>query len=190
MTNPRIYQPDPRYRTLLAINVLLVFLVFVAPFALIALAPEVGPGFLLWFLVGNALWIAVALILIGPYVRSIEYELGEQELIVRRGIITQATDLVPYHMITNVALRRGPVARTLGLGTLKVHTAGYSGTSNAEASVAGVANYEELREAIITRVRAMGAQQPQGVTPLADAERDPLLALLEEVRGLRTDLAR
>ena len=80
---------------------------------------------------------------------SISYELGAQELIVRRGIITKATDVVPYHMITNVALRRGPVARALGLGTLRVHTAGYSASSNAEATVSGMASYEELRQAII-----------------------------------------
>jgi len=188
MSSQTIFRPDPRYRTLLVIGVLFVFLVFFAPFALIALAPGVGPAFLWWFLVGNALWIIVALLLVGPYVRSIAYELGERELIVRRGIITKSTDLVPYHMITNVALRRGIFARALGLGKLKIHTAGYSQSADAEATVAGVANYEALREAIIARMRAAGGQSPHAPT---EAPEPALLeALLGEVRGLRNDLKR
>ena len=154
MSTPRIYRPDPRYGILLAIGVLLVFLGCVAPFAFIALAPDIGPR--LSALVPDR-QRAVDRRRVHPdrpYVRSIEYELGERELIVRRGLLTKSTDLVPYHMITNVALRRGLFARALGLGKLKIHTAGYSQSTDAEATVAGVANYEELRAAIIARMRA------------------------------------
>lgn len=184
MIERRIYHPAAEYGSLLVANVLLIFLVFLAPWALLALVPEIGPGFLPWYLGANALWIAIALVLIPRYVRSVSYELGEHELIVKRGIITRSIDLVPYHMITNVALRRGPIARALGMGTLKIHTAGYSQSSTAEATIAGIANYEELREAIIAAMRA--AERPS--TAPTTSQEGLLQALLAEVRGLRADL--
>ncbi len=195
MSEPRIYRPDPRYKVVLVVNTLLVFLVFIAPFALLALAPGLGGTFLLWFLMGNAAWIAAALGIIRPYVRSIEYELGDHEVIVRRGIIVRSTDLVPYSMITNVTLRRGPVARALGLGTLNIHTAGFSQNAAAEARVVGVAEYDALREAIVCAMHSASASKAPlraaGSQPLVApgaAEVELLGALLEEVRGLRADL--
>lgn len=187
MESTRVFRPDPRYRTQLAAGVLLVFLLVFAPWALLALIPEIGGAFAAWYLAANAVWVIIALLLVPSYVRSIRYELGDQELIVKRGIITQATDLVPYHMVTNVALRRGPVARALGLGTLKVHTAGYSANSTAEATIVGVANYEELRQAILTRL--YGAEPKAAAIPTG-SEQALLATLVDEVRGLRADLQR
>lgn len=185
-----VHRAQRRYRPQLIISILLVFVVFFAPWALLALAPEIAAKFALWYLAANAVWLVPALLWVGPYVRSIEYELGEHELIVRRGIITRSTDMVPYHMITNVALRRGPLARALGLGTLKVHTAGYSQSSASEATLSGVSNYEELREVLTGRVR--GAEGAPAVVVAAGTtpEQELLASLLEELRNLRADLKR
>ena len=96
------------------------------PLALMALIPELGWGFLLGFLLITLLWVVPALALLVPYYRPIHYTLGERELAVRQGLLTRTVKTVPYDKVTNVELKRGIWDRLLGLGTLLVHTAGYS----------------------------------------------------------------
>ena len=62
--------------------------------------------------------------------------------------------IVPYNRITNVDVVQGPLSRWLGIATVKVQTAGYSGqVSKAEAKILGVKNYEEVKEYILSKIR-------------------------------------
>ncbi len=91
---------------------------------------------LLWFLADQtwALWaggiIALAtiinLIFEPRRVRSIGYQLRNDDLLFRRGILFQRFVSVPYGRMQLVDITRGPVARWLGLADLKFVTAAAS----------------------------------------------------------------
>lgn len=50
--------------------------------------------------------------------------------------------IVPYNRITNLDIRQGPVMRILGLSTLSIQTAGYSGQAIPEIKIEGVEHAE------------------------------------------------
>lgn len=110
------------------------------------------------------LWIAVALpvlvvvvgvwelVLIPRQVRAIGYAEREDDLLIRRGIIFQRTMVVPYGRMQYVDIGAGPLERSLGLCTLKLHTAAV-GTN---ATIPGLPAEEgaRLREQLTARGEA------------------------------------
>lgn len=183
------FAPDRKYITKMILTIWLVFLLGVFPFVFLALIPELGWVYLVLFLLGNAIWLALAHILVAPYYRSISYELADEEVIVRKGIVTKTENVVPYRMITNVSVKRGPLDRLLGMGTLEIHTAGHSQNASPEAQLSGLSNYAQIHEAVLAALRRYRQEAPAAVAAQATAD-DRVAALLgeilEEVKGLRS----
>jgi membrane protein YdbS with pleckstrin-like domain len=122
------------------------------------------------------------------YYESMWYELHEDEMRWKRGVIFRRTGIVPYNRVTNIDIKQGPVMRPLGISTVSIQTAGYSGKGVPEISIEGIVHAEELRELIRTMVRVCsggdgtgsgGAVTPQAVKP---AE---MQQVLEELRAIR-----
>lgn len=63
------------------------------------------------------------------------FEVRDQELYIRRGVITQVRTLVPYVRVQHVDSRRGPTDRALGLASVVVYTAGSRG---ADVTIPGL----------------------------------------------------
>ncbi len=189
------FTPDPRLRTKYMLVTLIVCAVFFLPWIALAYLPGLGWTFVVIYFLANALWVLLAFLLIAPYCRTIRYEMTDEAVIVRRGLITQSEDVVPYRMITNIAIRRGPLDRLFGLGTLNVHTAGHSAQeAGPEAKLVGLSNYRAVHEALLEAVKRFG-RIPSDVAPSgAPAAEAPsaigqqLEAILQELRGLRADL--
>lgn len=74
-------------------------------------------------LAGGALVIAF---LVPRRVRAIGYQLREDDLVFRRGILFQRIVAVPYGRMQLVDINRGPLARALGLSELRLVTAAAS----------------------------------------------------------------
>ena len=138
----------------------------------------------------DIVWWVPAMLLTGPYYRSLSYEIQDDEVVVRAGIITQAVKHVPYRTVTNLTIKRGLLDRWFfDIGTLNIQTAGMSGTTGAEESLAGLPNVQEVYEIVATELRRFrGAMAPTA----ADVESEPgtaptreLGAILAEVRAIR-----
>ena len=97
-----------------------------------ALVPLLAPGVLLtifwypWGLiflgVGLAIYL-IAIALIPRRVRNYGYQLREDDLLFRRGIMFRRFVAVPYGRMQLVDITRGPLERSQGLATLKMVTA-------------------------------------------------------------------
>lgn len=86
--------------------------------------------------------------------KNYKYELVKDALKIEKGVITKVYKSIPYGRIQNVDIQRGILSRMLGLSTVLVHTAGYSGPqqyAQAEGYIPGVLvdEAEKIREAII-----------------------------------------
>jgi len=162
----------------------------------VALVPGLGWRYLALLVLANLAWFVLGVLITNPYARSIEYEFGEKDLLVRRGLLTHSESTVPYRMVTNVEVKRGPIARALGIGTLKVHTAGFSQDSMAEATLSGLTNWEEVRQRLLEEIHAGSSAEQAGPagaveTPLSGGENTELLAgILAEVRAWRAERPR
>ena len=118
------------------------------------------------FLINNAtfLWTAYftlsfiimlsAAILTVFYVRGIEYQIGEREVIVKKGIINKMEKHIPFRTITNVSSRYGVHDRIFGIGTVQIETAGKSGQATGpEEKIEGISNFLEVRDEILDVLR-------------------------------------
>lgn len=104
-----------------------------------------------WALAALAVVALIALVnlaLTGRRVRSIGYQLREDDLLFRRGIMWQRFVAVPYGRMQLVDINRGPIARGLGLSELKFVTA----AAAAGVTIPGLpeAEAEQLRDHLVS----------------------------------------
>jgi membrane protein YdbS with pleckstrin-like domain len=102
---------------------------------------------------GIAVLVIVFLVWVRLYYESMWYELCDDEMSWKRGVWFRTTGIVPYNRITNLDIRQGPVMRFLGISSLSIQTAGYSGQAVPEIRIEAIEHAEELRELIRARVR-------------------------------------
>jgi membrane protein YdbS with pleckstrin-like domain len=118
-----------------------------APFGALVVSFFVLPPVLILLLAG-LYWIP-------KFCDSIVYKFTGDEMTWHRGVWFRNTGIVPYNRITNVDVIQGPVSRKLGIASLKIQTAGYSGstTRTSEITVEGMENFREIQEMIMEYVR-------------------------------------
>lgn len=136
------------------ILVLFLLICFVVPIAFVAdiplLADALIAGPILLFVVFFLVWVKM-------YYKSMWYELHDDEMRWRRGVIFRGTGIVPYNRITNIDIRQGPVMKALGIFTVSIQTAGYSGAAVPEIRIEAIEHADELRELIRNLVRSCSA---------------------------------
>lgn len=70
-----------------------------------------------------ALLLAWLLWLIPRQVRAIGYYEGDNEFLIRKGIMFKSLNVIPYGRIQFVDVNEGPIARYFGITTITLHTA-------------------------------------------------------------------
>ena len=170
------FTPNEKYLLKLRLSVSLLIVIIVAPMLLVAwpIAMDEGAaaGLIYALFVGGFgfLGIIITLLLSGPYYRSLKYEILDDEVIVRAGIITKSVKHVPYRTVTNLTVKRGILDRLFGIGTLNIQTAGMSANTNAaEESLVGLMNVQEIYELVAAELRRFRG----GMTP-TQADTDPV----------------
>ena len=103
------------------------------------------------------------MIAIPLYIRNIRYSViskkGDRmpEIFVQKGLLNITKKHVPFRTVTNISSRAGPIDRVLGIGTVEIQTAGFSGGSTGqggpEEKIEGVVFYEEVRDYILQELR-------------------------------------
>jgi len=191
----RSFKPSRRYLVKLCVGIAIAGLLTIAgtaTFGLLIPDRDATTVFLLIALGEMVVWI-LALLLAGPYCSSLSYEVQDDEVIVRVGIITQSVKHVPYRTVTNITVCRDILDRWFfGLGSLHIQTAGMSGKSGAEEKLVGLPNVQEVYELVVTELRRFrGGMAPTAaeVEPSA-ASGETLTAILEELRAIRKNLAK
>ena len=200
--NKQILYPDPRYKSKLVVEVVLMMILvalwWTVPAMYFAGNELDGPalGVVLSVAV-NLILLVAPLLFVGPYYRSLRYEILDDEVIVVAGILTKSVKHVPYRTVTNLKVTRGPIDRLFGLGSLAIQTAGMSGTTGAEENLVGLRDVQEVYEEVAARLRryrsAMAADQAsEGAESLPAPAMDGVLLseILDELRAIRGHITR
>ncbi|WP_394698796.1 PH domain-containing protein [uncultured Methanoregula sp.] len=148
------FKPAAALKTSLMVNgILFLLLILCCSVFPLILASEMSSGILILCSIIIVAIVVICLAWIHLYYESMWYELREDEMSWKRGIWFRTTGIVPYNRITNLDVRQGPVMRALGISTLAIQTAGYSGQVASEIKIEGVEKAEDLREFIRSMVR-------------------------------------
>jgi uncharacterized protein len=121
--------------------------------ALVLLVVSSGPAFFsgvvwLWVLPAMVLVIMILIVAFVPRrVRSIGFQLRDDDLLFRRGLLFQRFVSVPYGRMQLIDITRGPVSRIVGLSDLHFVTAAASST----VAIPGlpIEDAEQLRDQLV-----------------------------------------
>jgi len=147
--------PSPRLLRMRRIEVAVVGLV-VAALAGAAAGPG-GPAVALGAVGGVVLLGAWALLFVGRRFRAWRYHEREDDLIVTKGVMFRHTSVVPYGRMQYVDVTSGPVERSFGLATVRLHTA----AAATDARIPGLDTDEAAR--LRDRLSALGEARAQGL---------------------------
>ncbi len=92
------------------------------------------------------------LLYLRAYWKRFRFTYDNNDLRVYSGIWWQKQILIPLGRITNVNIMQGPWQRSRKLATLKIETAGQSGTPSPETQLWSQTDYEALRDEILKMV--------------------------------------
>jgi len=179
------FRPEPQLKKVYYIYLVLILFLAILPWYIPVL---IFSPMIVSVLIGTVCLLIVLFVIywIGRYYDSISYRMTDREIIWRRGVWFRNTGIVPFDRITNVDISQGPISRRLGIGTLKIQTAGYSTQSSPEINIVGVKNFEELRDIIMRFVErkeattGVGRYENKGTEELILDEVIKIRKLLEE----------
>ena len=132
----------------LAINLLIVLAVAVGYLVLVLIfSNDQPPVFVHLIVIAVVLALLLNAVLAFRRVRAIGYQLREDDLLFRRGIMFERVIAVPYGRLQMVDVTRGPLLRAMGLATLKFVTA--SAATGVHLPGLPEAEAEKLRDHLV-----------------------------------------
>jgi len=134
--------------------------------SLASLSPEVH--FFVVLEIFLFLWVLVLIVvsivvlpLFYLWVKSLQYIIGNERIIIKKGFITKIEQNIPFKSVTDFMLQRTIFDRILGIGSIRVQTAGQNmnSVSGFEGILHGIKDYDsilaELRLRIETVMKAV-----------------------------------
>jgi membrane protein YdbS with pleckstrin-like domain len=181
------FKPSPSLVTWFIVDFLLLMFFLAAVILLpMYLFSAIDTGIFLGILGGLVVIVILFALWTKLYYESMWYELHEDEMRWKRGVIFRRTGIVPYNRITNLDIRQGPVMRKLDISTISIQTAGYSGQAQAaEIRIEAIVHAEELRELIRSMVRTSVGGDGTGTGWRAPSGMTTEIQILGELKAIR-----
>lgn len=187
---PIVLKPEKEQKTMwficwaipfvIVLAVLVVLLLFVKEEAFVVFA---------LCLIGWLIVMSLILLWIPAFFRSLEYVVDNDSAKAKVGVFWKKRVTVPYTKITNIDVTQGPLQRIFGIGTIHVQTAGAGGAQGAQAELKllGVRDLDEVKDAIMVRVRGYTISRPEQVKERVPEESDLKIfrRMLEELTAIR-----
>ena len=128
------------------------------------------------------------------WIRNLEYVIYDDRVSVHKGILTKTVQNIPFRAITDFALVRTLYDRALGIGSIKIQTAGKSMQSGSkyEGSLSGLIDFESLHADLRTRIRTLhpGTDMAAAVDSVKPAPGgNTLEEILKEVKEIRKKIS-
>ena len=143
-------KPDKVYfKKQIYIAILTTFIVhlFFIPFCLFVLG-EKDNGTLVLML-GSISWFILCFVILFFYklwIGNLSFVIKDSSIAIYKGIFTKIEQNIPNSKVTDFVLYRDLFDRFLGIGSIKVQTAGASGESGFEGVLDGILDYNEVHK--------------------------------------------
>ncbi|MCF7794682.1 MAG: PH domain-containing protein [Candidatus Cloacimonetes bacterium] len=170
---------------LISITLLIVVIAFVL-YLFPALDSEIDFAefihYLWWitFLLILAMWLISAPIMI-LWIKNLSYSIEDDRIVIHKGILTKIKQNIPFRMITDFMLERSLYDRWLGIGSIKIQTAGQSQNSSGyEGKLSGLMEWDKMHE----ELRAKLAQTEKSVEKSVQEPKGSLAEILTELKKI------
>jgi len=185
-----LIHPEKELKTLWYFTWAVLFIIAILVSSLLFLFTEIiifaiFSGIALILLAGFLIWIPKAF-------RVLEYQVDDEGIKMKAGVVWKKFVTVPYSKVTNVDLTQGPLQRYFKIGTIHVQTAGAGGKQGekAELKLNGVRALEEIRNAIIANIRQLMKSAQKEPVIQEKAEGNELAEILVELKELKDIIKR
>ncbi len=109
--------------------------------------PQAPPVIWLVTVILVALMWAVSLPISWLWIQNLSYVVMDDRITIHKGILTKVQQNIPMRAVTDFALNRSLYDRALGIGAIKIQTAGQSQSGTGyEGSLSGLVEYDSLHE--------------------------------------------
>ena len=160
------------------------FYLFFIPFCLFILGEE-DSGYLVLKIGSVVFFILCFLILFFEklWINNLSYIIKDSNITIFKGIFTKIQQNIPNNKVTDFVLYRDIFDRFLGIGSIKVQTAGASGESGFEGVLDGLLDYEKIHKSLREKlVNPQNSYQPDESSNLLDgAVLSDILSELKEI---------
>ena len=140
-----------------------------------------------------AMWI-ISYPIIFYWIKNLEYVVYDDRVSILKGIMTKTVQNIPFRAITDFALVRTLYDRILGIGSIKIQTAGKSiqSASQYEGSLLGLLDYESLHAELRVKIRSLHpVAESVTISEPGKSSRDSLLEeILKELKEIRRGLGK
>jgi len=129
------------------LTITVIVYIFFLPFCLIVFK-EGGPGLLI-LLLGTLGWCVLGSIILffcKLWIDKLSYIIKDSSITIYKGIFTKIEQNIPNGKVTDFVLYRSLFDRFMGIGSIKVQTAGASGAVGFEGTLDGLLDYEEVHK--------------------------------------------
>lgn len=128
-------------------------------------------------------WLFLGRLYINRYYESLFCELTTRALRFKKGVWFQTERTIPLDKIQDLTFREGPILRYFGLSTLKVETAGQSGSGKSDMSLTGIVDSRAFRQRVLDQRDKTTEQQSDLRAPTASTDGNEQIFLLKEIHG-------
>jgi len=188
-------KPDKKYFIkvvwiLVTITVFIVLIAGVVHFIINMSQGNQEAIFIIWFASVAALFLMwlLTIPIAHLWIKNLGYTIREDGIRIQKGIITKLQQNIPYRAVTDFALERTLYDRILGIGSVKIQTAGQSHSPTGyEGKLAGLTDYEQWHADLRERVRSLQPVSESITTAETTrlSEKDLLMQILAELKEIK-----
>jgi len=132
---------------------------------------------------------AISAPIVALWIKNLAYVIEEDRITIYKGILTKIQQNIPYRAITDFMLHRSLYDRFLGIGAIRIQTAGQSQTvTGYEGQLAGLLQWDDLLQQLREKVKRLHpvAESVTVAEPVAQlVSDDRLQQILLELQSIR-----
>jgi len=135
---------------------------------------------------------AISAPLIVLWIKNLTYFIEEERITIYKGILSKVQQNIPYRAITDFQLHRSLYDRFLGIGSIRIQTAGQTQTATGyEGQFSGLINWEDLHHELRGKLKTLHPlSEPVTVAEKAMpvSHEDKLQQIVDELKAIRKAL--
>lgn len=138
------------------------------------------------------MWI-ISTIISYLWIKNLEYEVLSDRVKIYQGILTKTQKNIPFRMITDFVLERTLYDRMLGIGSVKIQTAGQSHQPTGfEGKLGGLLDYEKRHESLRERITALhpGSETITATPQSVESDGTVLEQILAELKDIKKNTSK
>ncbi len=136
------------------------------------------------------MWI-ISFPLMRLWIKNLSYLILDDRVTIYQGILTKTQKNIPFRAITDFALERTIYDRILGIGAIKIQTAGQSvSPSGYEGKLSGLIEYESLHVDLREKIKHLHPLSETLTTKESETilDENTLSQILSELKEIRKNL--